>query len=151
MSFRINRSTKIFSFFIFLSVLLSGTAQLAAAESKLEVQLVWGTNGEASADAKHQPLDPSLSKKLKMFKWKKYFRVNEKEIQTSAAPQKIRLSPQCEIEVKRMPDSRYQIDVFGEGKHIRKITEKITRQDSLVIAGDDKNDCAWFILIREIP
>ena len=37
-----------------------------------------------------------------------------------------------------------------EGKHVRKITEKITKQDSLVIAGDDKNDCAWFILIREI-
>lgn len=132
----------------FLLMASAGATQLSAADSKLEVLLVWGTNDESSS--KHKPLEASLAKKLGMFKWKKYYTVNRKEIALTAAPKKTRLSSRCEIKVKQLEDERYEINVFGEGKHVRKITERITRQDSLVIAGDDKNDCAWFILIREI-
>lgn len=127
-----------------------GASRINAAESKLEVQLVWGTNDDSSSNQNHKPLEESLAKKLGMFKWKNYFTVATKEVSISAnAPEKVRLSSKCEIEVKHLKGSRYEINVFGEGKHVRKITEKITKQDSLVIAGDDKNDCAWFILIRE--
>ncbi len=135
-----------------LFVLISsvGLANVAAADTKLEVQLIWGTNGESSPDKNHKVLDPALSKKLGMFKWKKYFTVNREEISlTSHGAQKIRLG-QCEVAIKQIEGSRYEINVFGKGKHVRKITEKITKEDSLAIAGDDKNDCAWIILIREI-
>ncbi len=128
----------------------ASAAQVSAADPKVEVQLVWGTNGESPHDASHKALEAPLAKKLGMFKWKKYFTVNRQEVSLPAnTPQKIRLSPQCEITVNHLGGQRYEINVFGEGKHVRKITEKITKQDSLVIAGDDKNDCAWFILIRE--
>ena len=134
-------------FFLLSSV---GATSVLAADPKLEVLLIWGTHGETSPDEKHKPLDEDLVKKLKMFKWKKYFTVNRLEVTpNSRSSQKIRLSPHSEVAVKALDGSRYEINVYGKGKHVRKITEKITKQDSLVIAGDDKNDCAWFILIRE--
>ena len=133
----------------FLLMAFMGASRLIAADSKLEVQLVWGTNDDSS-NPEYKPLEAPLAKKLGMFKWKNYFTVTRKEISLSAnTPNKVRLSPKCEIEVKHLDGPRYEINVFGQGKHVRKITEKITKQDSLVIAGDDKNDCAWFILIRE--
>ncbi|MEO7299396.1 MAG: hypothetical protein ABI042_12575 [Verrucomicrobiota bacterium] len=136
---------------LFILVLLLGAAKISAAESKLDVQLVWGSNGESSPDPNLKPLDASLAKKLGMFKWKKYYQVNRKElVLVDHALQKIRLSPQCQIEVKHLDGSRYEINVFGEGKHVQKITERITSHNPLAIAGDDKNDCAWFILIREL-
>ena len=136
---------------LFFLICFVGLTRAAAADPKLEVQLVWGTNGESSPDKNHKALDPALAKKLGMFKWKKYFTVNREEISlTPHGAQKIRLSPQCEVEIKQIEGPRYEINVFGKGKHVRKIIEKITKEDSLVIAGDDKNDCAWIILIREI-
>lgn len=126
-----------------------GAMTTAAAEPKLEIQLVWGTNDETSPDTKHQPLEESLAKKLGMFKWKKYFVVNHQDIPVSSTAQKVKLSEKCEIEIKNIEGSRYEINVFGKGKHVLKKTGKITKRGPFVIAGDDKNDCAWFILIRE--
>jgi hypothetical protein len=134
-----------------LIMAFAGEAKVSAANSKLEVQLVWGTNDDSSSDPKHKPLEESLAKKLGMFKWKNYFTVKRQEVSLSGhAPKKFRLSKRCEIEAKHLSGDRYEVNVFGEGKHVRKIIEKITKEDSLVIAGDDKNNCGWFILIREI-
>ncbi|MEO6183204.1 MAG: hypothetical protein ABIP71_08940 [Verrucomicrobiota bacterium] len=128
----------------------TGATIATAAETKLEVQLVWGTNDETSPDAKHKPLEEALAKKLGMFKWKKYFVVNRQLIPVSSTAKKVQLSEKCEIEIKNIEGSRYEINVFGKGKHVLKKTGKITNGPPFVIAGDDKNDCAWFILIREI-
>lgn len=141
---------KCFGWFGCLLLLMStGATKAGAAEPKLEVQLVWGTNDETPPDAKHKPLEESLAKKLGMFKWKKYFVVNRTVIPVSLTAQKVKLSEKCEIEIKNIEGSRYEINVFGKGKHVLKKTGKITSDPPFVIAGDDKNDCAWFILIRE--
>ncbi len=143
-----NSASKAFTWLsCFVLMASAGATQVSAADSKLEVHLVWGTNDEGTS--KHKSLEPLLAKKLGMFKWKKYYTVNRKEIALDQDPQKISLSKKCDIKVKQLDEHRYEINVYGEGKHVRKITEKITKEDSLVIAGDDKNDCAWFILIRE--
>lgn len=134
-----------------LMLISTGAMKAAAAETKLEIQLVWGTNDETSPDSTHKPLEAAMVKKLGMFKWKKYFLVNRQTIPLSPAEQKVRLSEQCVVEMKNLGDSRYEINVFGKGKHVLKKTGKITSAAPFVIAGDDKNDCAWFILIREIP
>jgi hypothetical protein len=127
-----------------------GVAKLSA-DSKLEIRLIWGTDAESSPNPKHTLLEAPLAKKLGMFKWKRYFTVNRKEVSLDdQKAQKVRLSQQCEVEVKHLSDHRYEINIYGKGKHVRKITEKITHQDSLAIAGDAKNDSAWFILIREL-
>jgi hypothetical protein len=148
--FRISLANPIIWLGCFLLMTSVGASKLSAADPKLEVQLVWGTNDDSSSNPEHKPLEAPLAKKLGMFKWKNYFTVNRKDVALSGnVAQKVRLSPKCEIQIKHLDGPRYEINVFGQGKHVRKITEKITKQDSLVIAGDDKNDCAWFILIRE--
>jgi len=132
-----------------LFLVSADATRVAAAEDKLDIQLVWGTNGESPKDATYKPLDEALVKKLSMFKWKKYFVVNRQDISLSSAVQKVRLSEQCEIDIKKVESARYEINVFGKGKHVLKKTGKITKGGPFVIAGDDDNDCAWFILIRE--
>ena len=133
-----------------MAMTLVGEAKALAANPTLEIQLVWGTNDDSSSDPKHKPLEAPLAKRLGMFKWKNYFTVNRQEISLRGhEAKKVRLSKRCEIEAKHLEGSRYEINVFGQEKHVRKIVEKITKEDSLVIAGDDKNDCAWFILIRQ--
>ena len=122
-----------------------------AAEPKLEVQLVWGTNDPGSPNADHKPLDSVTAKKLRIFKWKNYFTVNREIVSLPhRVPRKLRLSDQCEIELKNLGNQRYEVDIWGEGKHVKKIKEKVTKEDLLTIAGDDKNDCAWFILVKEV-
>jgi hypothetical protein len=121
-----------------------------AKETKLEVLLVWGTNDEKSPDPEHKPLDPKLASKLKMFKWKNYFLVCDK---TVAIPfqgnKKVKLSDRAEVEIKDKENSKFEISLYGKGKLVQTTTKAVPKGDVLTIAGDDKNDCAWFILIRQ--
>lgn len=127
-------------------------ASLRAEEMKLEVQLVWGTNDEKSPKDEHKPLDPAIARKLKMFKWKNYFVVNRQDVLVpNLAIKKVKLSQQCYIEIRELEGPRVEVNVYGENKHVKKITEGLARQGTLTIAGDDKNDCAWFIIIRQLP
>ena len=132
-----------------LLLVFTDATNAVAEEGKLEVQLVWGTNGEPPSGSNYKPLDESLAKKLGMFKWKKFFVVNRQHIPVSASAQKVRLSEQCEIDIKSLEGSRYEMNVFGKGKHVLKKTGTITKGGPFVIAGDDENDSAWFILIRQ--
>lgn len=129
-------------------------------DRKLEFLLVWGT-AEPSTIANLKPLDVATAKKLGMFKWKHYYVVTNvtstvpmnkepaKEIDEKTIP-KIRLSDKCEIQVRDVGSPRIEVIVWGKGKKIKKITDKVTKQDSLTIAGDAENDCGWFILIKEV-
>ena len=131
---------------------LAFTAFSASAEDlKLDVRLVWGTDLEQSPNPEHKPLDAATAKKLGIFKWKKYFMVNRKQVDVpSGGAKKVRLSPECEIEIRDLQGPMVEVNIYGKGKHVKKIVEKISREDLLTIAGDDKNDCAWFILIKEL-
>ncbi len=123
----------------------------SAADIKLEVQLVWGTNDEKSPNPAHTPVDPALAKRLAIFKWKKYYLVRRQEVMVpSRSSKRIPLSKQCEIEIKELEGPRIEVNVFGQGKHVLKKTESISKDNVLAIAGDDKNDCAWFIIIKEL-
>lgn len=123
----------------------------SAADLKLEVQLVWGTNDEKSPNPSHTLADPSLAKRLAIFKWKKYYLVQRQEVVVpSRSSKRIPLSKQCEIEIKELEGPRIEVNVFGQGKHVLKKTESISKDNVLAIAGDDKNDCAWFIIIKEL-
>jgi hypothetical protein len=148
--FRISLANPIVWLGCFLLMTSLGASKLHATDPKLEVQLVWGTNDDSSSNPDHKPLEAPLAKKLGMFKWKNYFTVSRKDVSLSGnAAQTFSLSAKCDIQIKHLGEHRYEINVFGQRKHVRKITEKITKQGPLVVAGDDKNDCAWFILIRE--
>jgi len=135
-------------------ICLDGPAQNASSEKntrKIRLQLVWGTNEEKSPDENHKRLDAKHARKLRMFKWKHYFLVNESVVEVKqSAPVKTRLSKECEVQLKDAGNDMLEVELWGKGKLTRRIKEKVTSEDSLTIAGDAENDSAWLILIKEV-
>jgi hypothetical protein len=39
------------------------------------------------------------------------------------------------------------VKLYGKGKLTVRKTQKINRSELLVLAGDDKNDTAWFVVL----
>ena len=126
----------------------SGTA--LASDLKLEVRLIWGTNDEKSPNPDHKPVDAKTTGMLsKAFKWKKYFLVNSEKVDVaSRATKKVKLSEHSEVEIRELEGDNIEIHVYGKGKLVRKIKEPLSKDGTVVIAGEDKNDCAWFIIIK---
>lgn len=123
------------------------TAQ--AAELKLEIVLIWGSNEAKSPDPKHKPLTGEMAKRLaKVFKWKHYFEVNKiHETIPNRGSKKIRVSPKCDIEIKELEGDSVEVKLYGEGKLINKSVKKLSKGEYFVLAGDDKDETAWFITI----
>jgi len=118
---------------------------------KLEARLIWGTNDEQSPNPKHKPVDVALTKTLrKVFKWKNYFEENR---QNMAIPlndtRKASMSQQCALEVKNLGNSRVEVKLFGSGKQVARSVQMLPDGDWLTLAGADKNDTAWFVVIRK--
>ena len=136
----------------FLGLLLCGTVA-SAAETKLEVTLVWGTNDAKSPDPDHKDLEGDLAERLKkVFQWKNYFLVNRKKgsVKHDGAVAKFQLSDKAVVEIKALADSKYEIRLIGKDNLVVTRTEVIKKADVVALAGDVKNtDCAWFILIRQ--
>jgi hypothetical protein len=119
----------------------------------LEVRLIWASNDPKSPNPDHKSLDTKLTKWLgTKFKWKYYFEVKR---QVAAIPlnesRKINMSKTCDLEVKNLGDSRIDVKFFGAGKPVNKMVHSLPKGDWLVIAGDDKNDTAWFVVLRTAP
>lgn len=132
-------------------LLCTGSALSAAAgELKLDVRLVWGTNDDKSPNPDHKPVDSKIATTLsKAFKWKNYFQVSSQKVDVANRDsKKVKLSEQSEVVIKEMEGDKIEVKVYGKGKVVRTITEPLAKDGTLVIAGDDKNDCAWFIVIK---
>ncbi len=132
----------------FIMAFSAGTA--LASDLKLEVRLIWGTNDEKSPNPDHKPVDAKTTGMLsKAFKWKKYFLVNSEKVDVaSRATKKVKLSEHSEVEIRELEGDNIEIHVYGKGKLVRKIKEPLSKDGTVVIAGEDKNDCAWFIIIK---
>lgn len=127
-------------------------ARAGGDELKLEIRLIWGANEPTSPDPDHKPLDSALTKWLqKKLQWKYFFEVNR---QTASFPlqnaRKIRMSRKCELEIKYLGQSRIEIKLIGQGKPVNRMIHKLSRGDWLIIAGDDKNNTAWFIVLKQV-
>jgi len=136
-------------------------ADVLAGEIKVEVQLVWGTNEDKSPDPKHKRVDADVAKRLGHLKWKNYFQVNQQVVTIpSRKTQRIKLSPQCEIDITELEGPRVEVKVYGRTaeaaaknepfKWVHKHTEQLTKDQLLVFAGNDKNDCAWAIVVKRL-
>jgi len=129
-----------------LSVSLSG----APSEAKLELDavLVWGTNGPRPADPELKDLRVEIRQKLQaVFKWKDYYEVNRRSLQFVARQvQKVRLSPKCEVSVENLGHATIEVRLYGEGKLVVKRKQTMTPGELLVLAGEDRNDTAWFVV-----
>ncbi|HEY6166539.1 MAG TPA: hypothetical protein VI454_00775 [Verrucomicrobiae bacterium] len=116
---------------------------------KLRAQLIWGTNDEKSPNPDHKDLNPELRKKLSgVFKWKNYFEVKNQEMAVPGkGTKRVRLSNQCEVEVKNLGSGMISAKLFGEGKLLVEQRQNFTLKEPLVLGGHDKNKTAWFVVL----
>lgn len=137
---------------LFLLIILSpGLINDAHAEElRLRVRLLWGSDDHPSQHPKLKEVHPSLAEKLKMvFKWKHYFKVNEKQVSVSDGKSaRTVLSEKCEVEVKNEGNSMLLVKLYGEGKLMNQHRQHMP-EDCLVIGGRDKNYTAWFVVITK--
>jgi hypothetical protein len=121
-----------------------------AANLKLEIYLVWGSNEEKLPDPKYKKLNEDLAKKLqKIFKWKHYFQINKQNAEVpSRATKRFKVSDKCDVEITEMPGPQVEVKLYGEGKLINRTIKALTKDERLTIAGEDKNETAWFVIIK---
>lgn len=140
----------------FIALLLLGltSGALFAADVKLEALLVWATNDGTSPKPEHRPIGPALKKKFENmpFKWKNYF--EEKRVQfniTTNAYTKVEINNTCYFDVKDLGEARIKVKLYGKDKEVIRHEKPLPDGETLIFAGDDKNDhsqSAWFIVIR---
>ncbi len=130
---------------------LAGTAQVPAAELKLEAQLLWGTDDTKPPPGKdYKPVEPELKKKLNRFlKWKNYFQVRQTNFVVAASELKrVKISEKCEIDVKNLDNNLLEVTLYGKGKEVMKRKQALPRGEIAVVGGDAPNSTAWFVVIK---
>ena len=136
-----------------LLLLLLAAPSLRAAEMKLEAQLIWGTNDEKAPNSKHKEVDPVVEKKLRHlpFRWKNYFEITRKTMHVDMdASEKITLSKECDLEVKNLGDNQLEVSLYGRGKLVSRIKQKLPEGELLVTGGNAENLTAWFVVLRQM-
>lgn len=136
--------------FLLVTALAGG---LQAGELKLEAQLIWGTNDEKSPDPSHKAVDPKVAGKLKKlpFKWQNYFEV--KRVRFSVAEdqtQKIELSKECKIKVRYLGKNNVEVQLYGKGELVSKISQSLAKDECIVTGGNAANLTAWFVMLRQV-
>jgi hypothetical protein len=139
---------------IILLFCLTGSVNLVLAADKtlkLDAQLIWGTDQENPNKTDLKDISPELRKKLcKVFKWKNYFEISRKEvILPQQANQRIRMSPKCELEFSQAGESCIEVKLYGENHLVVRKKQALVSGEPMVLAGDDKNDTAWFVVIAD--
>ncbi len=147
-----------------LGLLSLGLAQgVGAAEQRLRVQLVWGTN-ESEAPAKDlKPLEDSIREKfLRQLRWKHYFVVKSALAQANAKEfGKVTLSEKCAVELREVADRQLEVRILSlkDGKDAKLVATRKVSLDDLrkghlfVYGGDSKDrwDDAWLVVIAAEP
>ena len=123
-----------------------------AADLKLDVQLVWGTNDPQSPDPSHKPVGAATQKKLKSlpFKWANYFEVNRQHVVVPhASAKKVAMSKECEIHVKNLGNDNVEVVIFGKGERVGCIKQALPKGELLVAGGNAPNFTAWFVVLKQ--
>ena len=139
-----------------LGILCFSAARLTAAEPsgiRVEAILVWATHVAKTNDTSLKELEPQLAKKLrKAYKWDLYYEVKRKEATVSGKEAtRVPISDKCWLDIKHLGEERFEVHLTGKGKAVSRTVESLARGHIMVVAGDDKNDTAWLIVIRELP
>ena len=123
----------------------------APADLNLRAQLVWGTNKDKPDNPNLKEVDTKVTDKLRgVFKWKSYFEVNQLNFTVgTSSPRKVKMSEDCEIEVQNLGNSSIEVKLYGKGKMVVRKTQKMKATELLVLAGDDKDDTAWFVVLSQ--
>jgi hypothetical protein len=140
------------AFLVIAMILVSGQPTRGAGGDDLSLQakLIWGTDGDKPKDRKLQDVDPETTRKFRgVFKWKNYYEVSRTNfVVAAAATRTVRMSPKCEVKVTNQGKSRVAVELFGEGKMVVEKRQVLKPGELLVLAGDDKNNTAWFVVLE---
>ena len=119
-------------------------------EQKYTAILIWGTDGEKPADKPLKDVDGKLTEKFrKIFKWKNYFEVSRDDVQLTTAERKnVKLSPKCDVKMHLNFKGELEVELHGEGKLVYHGVQSMPLKDLLILAGDDKNATAWFVVLK---
>lgn len=121
----------------------------APAEARVQAVLVWGTNDTQPGGKSLKELDTKLRERLaNIFKWRNYFEVNRMAASVAPnKPQTVKLNDDCSVEIKILPENHAEVRLISKGK--TKVTQRhsLAKPDALVLAGDDKNNTAWFVVL----
>ena len=90
-----------------------------------------------------------MAKKLKkVFSWKNYFEVNRQNIIVPPrSTKKFKVSEKCDIEIKELEGPKVEVVLYGEGKPLNRTVKSLSKGEYFTLAGEDKNDSAWFVVI----
>jgi hypothetical protein len=148
-------NTNPFSFRLFLigALLTITMARVSAAGLDFHLQLVWGTDEPKPADPRLQEIDLALKERFSgVFKWKNYYEVTNKSLKlpNRSGVETVKMSPKCELKVQSQGGSFIEVQFFGEGTLLRTVRQAVVPGELLVIAGDDVNDTAWFVVMTRV-
>jgi len=137
---------------LLVALLASAAIGAGASELKLEAKLIWGTNDEKSPRKEHVPVDDATAARLrKVFKWKNYFICNTKtRVIPSRGSNQFKLSDDCTVEITELEGPRVELKVIGKGVPVHKSIKELRKGDWFVYCGDDKNESAWFVIIKDL-
>lgn len=119
-------------------------------EQKFSAILIWGTDSPKPEGKDLKDVDSALKDKFqKIFKWKNYFEVSKKPFSLhQGESHMLKLSPKCEVKVHQSEQEGLEVELYGEGKFVVKRKQTMPLSDILILAGDDKNASAWFVVIK---
>jgi hypothetical protein len=132
---------------------LAGLAQpssFASDPQKYTAVLVWGTDGEKPTEKELKDVDEKLTEKFrKIFKWKNYYEVKRKDFELKAGePKMVELSHKCEVRLHLTEKEGMEVELIGDKKSVYKGKQSMPLKDILILAGDDKNSTAWFVVLK---
>lgn len=131
------------------ALILSVPALAQPGGSRFVAELIWGTNGDKPPGKDIKPVVPELDKALhRVFKWQRYYRIEQKEFTVAGAqPTRVEMSKDCRLEVTRLTEEEYEIQLFGKGVLVVTKRQRVLPGETIVLGGDDKNDNAWFVVL----
>ena len=132
------------------STILVTLAGAGAGDLNLQAKLIWATNGDKPNDQDLKEVDPKTAEKLGgVFKWKSYYEVSRTNFTVAAATTKtVKMSPKCDVKVSNQGKSQLEVELYGKGKMVVRKRQQLAVGELLVLAGDDKNDTAWFVIMN---
>lgn len=128
----------------------------AGGDMVLEAQLVWGTNHPKSGDTGLAEVDQRTRDRLcGVFKWQKYYQIGKQNFSLPpAVTQRVQMSKKCRLEVTDLGKGWVEVRLFGRKQEdakeelVLKKKEQMKPGEMLVLAGDDVDDNAWFVLLQ---
>lgn len=131
----------------FLGILFCVAMSARAENLRVDARLVWGSN---DTNATLKVADGKLSEDLtRIFKWKNYYQITNCTVSIAPdATQTVDMSAKCRLSIKNLGGDKVEVSCFGEGKLVSKGNYSLADGKWVALAGNDKNDNAWFICVR---